>query len=101
VKLIQWHAPNQILGLHANKPELYASNILAVSEGETHEQIDRLAKFINHHHGSPMPLSSIEPSNVTPIEFYLDDPEAPAWSPVAISSNQMVFNFQPAGIFKV
>jgi len=95
VRLIQWHAPLNILGRFPAKPQLMRDAILAVSDGQLNDECSCVQEFLNANGGSSARLSATPCERIVPIEFHLDAPGFPAWRPVARLGDQVVFNLEP------
>jgi hypothetical protein len=97
VRLLQWQATFRVLGRFPNNPILKTHAVLAVSDGQLDEQCNRLQEFIDQHIDSRVALSVCGHRKFSPVEFHLDGPGFPTWRPIAVSGNDVAFNFEHIG----
>jgi hypothetical protein len=81
VRALQWSAPRRVLGVYPAVPQLERQGIVAVSDGEVDAEVHAVDQALIRFFDSAKPLQLVSVANVSsPIEFWLDLPESPAWN---------------------
>ena len=93
--LTQWTTPLNVLGRFPAPPRLKRGAVIAVADGEVDEEIANLKKFIERHFKSEEPLCELDHAGAVPVEFFLDGPSFPAWSPISHVHDGLAFRFEP------
>jgi hypothetical protein len=81
-QLVQWSAPGQVLGRYPTLPKLQRKSVVAVAIGDLQVEMDSLDRLLLDYYSVPGPLEpTLEVRSLRPVDFYLDLPGTPAWTP--------------------
>jgi hypothetical protein len=99
VRLIQWTAPGNVLGEFPDEPKLRRNLLIAVTQGEINDKADHVDASIKDFLTKPVMLDSlICDETVIPIEFHLDLPGVPSWTPFVEVGNRLCFKINEGPI---
>jgi len=85
IRIVQAEDPEHVLGESGRKPELAVDKLIAVTDGDLKSEIQALSEFIDSASASSMPVAPSELAR-RPVEFHLDGPGFPSWSPFSRTS---------------
>lgn len=85
IRIVQAEDPEHALGESGRKPELAVDKLIAVTGGDLKSEIQALSVFIDSACASSMPVAPSELAR-RPVEFHLDAPGFPSWSPFSRTS---------------
>ncbi len=90
----QWTAPANLLGTFPDAVRARTEGVLAVSHGDLKERLRELTCFIERAiaANAPVTLRELSASDER-IEFYLDAPGHPTWSPLAMVDGEVQLHF--------
>lgn len=81
-RLVQWSAPEGVLGAAPSPPAIRRKIVLAVSVGELGSEADAVDRALDSLFSNQGKLEICKPvAKVEPIEFHLYLPRTPTWSP--------------------
>ena len=88
--LLQFTAPGGIFGKSGTKVEVQSEKFLAVTEGDLSEELETLIQLVRSVQDAEGELRSEQPERL--VEFHLDLPGFPTWSPFGYGPGGPVLN---------
>ena len=82
VQVLQWSAPRRLLGTYPVEPRLQRDGVVAVTDGDLEAEVRAVDLALERYFIRPDALNVVPVAEVrSRIEFWLDLPGIPAWSP--------------------
>jgi len=101
VRLLQWNSPAHILGQCPDPPVLNRDLILAVTKGDVEAEVDAVQDAISRWFDSNQPVEVVDYlDEANPIEFHLDLPKYPSWSPYVRIAGELCLRIMDGPVLK-
>jgi len=102
VQLLQWNSPAHILGQCPDPPVLNRDLILAVTRGDVKAEVDAVQDAILKWFDSNQPVEVVDYlEKANPIEFHLDLPKYPSWSPCVRIAGELCLRIMDGPVLKL
>jgi len=102
VQLLQWNSPVRILGLYPDPPVLNRDLILAVTKGDVKAEVDAVQDAVSRWFELSQPVEVVDYlDKANPIEFHLDLPKYPSWSPCVRIAGELCFRIMDGPVLKL
>jgi hypothetical protein len=98
VLVMQWEAPEAILGRFPNVPTLHADLVSAVNPGDDAATLSALDALLSITYAAEQPVVV---DDGEPVTFYLDRPGFPEWVPLARRGGEFLLSLGPEISFSI
>lgn len=102
VQLLQWNAPERILGQCPTQPAINRDLLIAVAEGVFEAEAEKVDRLLDHWFNQPEPVEICnQEGDVLPLKFFLDRIDYPEWTPVVRVSDSMCIRINQGPLLRL